>query len=649
MLKYQLSKQIFDNDIVNINYNSVELRTYEDNPDNLMWVTLLCDNVGEIHTGDNLHILYNFVYYNSLTQNTGVLSDNITVPVSSVDSIGGTISFITDKHKTLNIDAINVYLEYSYLPYQDNATIPSGTEYYYYSSLDYTYTKKLATTDISVPENNTLYFYINGSIQPKIVWTFEFSDTHYFNLNEDDISLIIQFDNSNFIEITDLYYIDFQTLGWVYYDNTVDNTSYAGAVSQILFGDIMPSKNMNGDITRIRIKRDQFMWNVSYNQDTPTVSYRQYKVRLNIPIALKDKTDLYKEGNIKEYFVQREEEKAINTPIEMEKFVYTPVVVKEINNGNMVFEDCTKINFNLHFRVHDGDDWTVNDSDSWNFDKYGNNNDSTGNKYYSYAQNAFVPLDQWKRSCQSDLLTYAGFVTNDVKYQKNKLKKSFIRLSFYDSDDPGKQSLLSYSTIFVDCNKLYSKFISRMNFNCYFNSDGDIVKGVKVDREVNAQMPPDSLAAILMTKSLNPEEIEESRLSAQISVKNRFTSNNSSEGFYLYTWELNDIPTMPADVYMKVEFNHAGYGRNIPMMAPYWDDGSGFKTNAQIVDDWTSPKTGYGIKKYTRYSYIHLKVKYDTNTKRHIYYLDPDTYGTKYDWDKSVLNINLYEARISFD
>jgi hypothetical protein len=117
----------------------------------------------------------------------------------------------------------------------------------------------------------------------------------------------------------------------------------------------------------------------------------------------------------------------------------------------------------------------------------------------------------------------------------------------------------------------------------------------------------------------------------------------------LYTWELNDIPTVPADVYMKVEFNHAGYGRNIPMMAPYWDDGRGFKTNADIVGDWKSPNTGYGIKKYTRYSYIHLKVKYDTNTKRHIYYLDPETYGTKYNWDKSVLNINLYEARISFD
>ena len=102
---------------------------------------------------------------------------------------------------------------------------------------------------------------------------------------------------------------------------------------------------------------------------------------------------------------------------------------------------------------------------------------------------------------------------------------------------------------------------------------------------------------------------------------------------------------------MKVEFNHAGYGRNIPMMAPYRDNpnNAGFKTNDEIVADWTAPNTGYGIKKYTRYSYIHLKVKYDVNTKRHIYYLDPDTYGTKYNWDKSILNINLYEARIAFE
>lgn len=591
MLKYQLNKQVFDNDILNINYNGVELTMYEEDPINFMWVTLLCNNVDEVVPGDTLSVSSNFLYINDELNQIESTSDRTTVEVVSVDNMGNTITFLDDKEKELKVDSIvaNVY---------DNV----------------------------------------------IKWTFNFTDNHYFLLSDENISLKVYYYHDAYIQLDNIEYVDFRTLVWTY-DATVENIT---ELSNIIFGGVNPDNDVEGDISNIIIKREQIRWSTP-NQENPTVTTSKYKVRFNVPIALKVKTDLYKEGNIREYFVQHEEEKAINTPIEMEKYIYTPVIVKEISNSNLTFEDCTKINFNLHFRVHDGDDWTVSDSNSWNFDKYDNHNDPTGNKYYSYAQNASVAQDQWKRSCQSDLLTYAGFVTNDVKYQKNKLKKSFIRLSYYDSDDPGKQSLLAYSTIFVDCNKLYSKFISRMNFNCYFNSDGDIVKGIKVDREVNTLMPPDSLTALLGAKSLKPEEIEESRLSSQISVKNRFTSNNSSEGFYLYTWELNDIPTIPTDVYLKVEFNHAGYGRNIPMMAPYWDDGRGFKTNAEIVGDWTSPNTGYGIKRYTRYSYIHLKTKYDVNTKRHIYYLDPDTYGTKYDWDKSILNINLYEARITFE
>lgn len=591
MLKYQLNKQVFDNDILNINYNGVELTMYEEDPINFMWVTLLCNNVDEVVPGDTLSVSSNFLYINDELNQIESTSDRTTVEVVSVDNMGNTITFLDDKEKELKVDSIvaNVY---------DNV----------------------------------------------IKWTFNFTDNHYFLLSDENISLKVYYYHDAYIQLDNIEYVDFRTLVWTY-DATVENIT---ELSNIIFGGVSPDNDVEGDISNIIIKREQIRWSTP-NQENPTVTTSKYKVRFNVPIALKVKTDLYKEGNIREYFVQHEEEKAINTPIEMEKYIYTPVIVKEISNSNLTFEDCTKINFNLHFRVHDGDDWTVSDSNSWNFDKYDNHNDPTGNKYYSYAQNASVAQDQWKRSCQSDLLTYAGFVTNDVKYQKNKLKKSFIRLSYYDSDDPGKQSLLAYSTIFVDCNKLYSKFISRMNFNCYFNSDGDIVKGIKVDREVNTLMPPDSLTALLGAKSLKPEEIEESRLSSQISVKNRFTSNNSSEGFYLYTWELNDIPTIPTDVYLKVEFNHAGYGRNIPMMAPYWDDGRGFKTNTEIVGDWTSPNTGYGIKRYTRYSYIHLKTKYDVNTKRHIYYLDPDTYGTKYDWDKSILNINLYEARITFE
>lgn len=136
----------------------------------------------------------------------------------------------------------------------------------------------------------------------------------------------------------------------------------------------------------------------------------------------------------------------------------------------------------------------------------------------------------------------------------------------------------------------------------------------------------------------------------------KWSSDRTSEGFYLYLWNDASNSIVPEDIYLKVEFNHAGYGRTIPMMAPFVEqngvsDGR-FKTVNEIKDDWINygdeskdNGLGYGIKEYLKYSYIHLKYQYDKETDRHIYFLDPDYYGF---CDSDVLNINLFEARISF-
>ena len=154
-------------------------------------------------------------------------------------------------------------------------------------------------------------------------------------------------------------------------------------------------------------------------------------------------------------------------------------------------------------------------------------------------------------------------------------------------------------------------------------------------------------------------------------VKSKNTSKASSEGFYLYIWKDNSTP-LPQDLYMKVEFNHAGYGRTIPFMMPYWDSKKwggkiGIKTFDEILEDWKDIKEEeldqhgrvswmhntdghYGIRQYTKFSYIHLKYMYDKETDKHIYYLDPDTYGniiypTGDDGNKYI-EINLYEAKV---
>ena len=45
-----------------------------------------------------------------------------------------------------------------------------------------------------------------------------------------------------------------------------------------------------------------------------------------------------------------------------------------------------------------------------------------------------------------------------------------------------------------------------------------------------------------------------------------------------------------------------------------------------------------------KFSYIHLKYEYDKDNDKHIYYLDPETYGN-INGNKEIV-INLYEAKV---
>ena len=148
---------------------------------------------------------------------------------------------------------------------------------------------------------------------------------------------------------------------------------------------------------------------------------------------------------------------------------------------------------------------------------------------------------------------------------------------------------------------------------------------------------------------------EDLRISSQFTVSDKYQSNNSSEGFYLYLWKDNDSGIIPSDIYLKVEFNHAGYGRSIPMMMPFVDPKkhngtNGIKSFQNILDDFNGNGVDkpYGIRQYIKYSYIHLKYKYDKENQCHAYYLDDNVYGN---YDSSVkdncLALNLYEAKIS--
>lgn len=347
---------------------------------------------------------------------------------------------------------------------------------------------------------------------------------------------------------------------------------------------------------------------------------------------------------------------------------------------------------------------------------------------------------------QSDLLSYLGFSNNDVKYQKSKLKKSFLRISFYDSDNIANQNLLHTSTIFIDSGELFAKYVKNINTEEEYkventvkniktgktyqkgsiidvneynslalknenNQDDDHkkkclnngeplavigtsltdketptvynVNGVRVNREPmrNEKFNKKNEKVVIDVDKGdlgdNIGEFERLRLSSQFVVADKYSSKHSSEGFYFYTYKTNDGGVFPNDIYMRVEFNHAGYGRTIPFMMPYirkseedpkigtnrYKGRKGkIKTFDDICYDWSEidfdkdldtlkedDKIGYGTARYMKYCHIKWKYRYDKATQKHIYYLDPDVYGesvtTKNGHDHNII-LNLYEGKI---
>ncbi len=422
--------------------------------------------------------------------------------------------------------------------------------------------------------------------------------------------------------------------------------------------------NPNGNIYNVEIYRENPLFGVYDNY----IIYNNSPVcSINLPLGIKFRTDLQKEQLMADYLTDRRT-KSINKINDMEKDVYHPV--QWDNEKNKKKNDIYQIIFNLHFREHRYDDWNAAPDSYWNgviFDANENkfrlmnnsNQEELGYNYFSYNK------DDWDRSNQSDLLCYLNFTNEDIRYQKSKLKKSFLRLLFFDSMNPADQNLLAYSTVFIDSGALFSKYVRHFEDKGFsaLNYNGDIVlptsldlNGIRINREpmINGE-----------TYEEFKNELEDVRLSSQFVIKDKYNSTTSSEGFYLYLWRDNDNGIIPSDLYMKVEFNHAGYGRTIPFMMPYEDkdgDNKGkIKTFKEIVEDWSPIKNenenedryvGYGIKRYLKYSYIHLKYQYDETDKRHVYYVDSDLYkGT----DESIYGIDntmkfdLYEAKINFD
>ena len=236
-------------------------------------------------------------------------------------------------------------------------------------------------------------------------------------------------------------------------------------------------------------------------------------------------------------------------------------------------------------------------------------------------------------------MTYIGFTNNDVKYQKNKLKKSFLRLMFFDSMSPTNQNLLAYYTVFMDSGGYFSKFVKHVELTDYYKAPADggraitDLVGLRVDRE-----PTIDERGELIQEST----VDEVRLGTRFIISDKYSSDASSEGFYLYLWKDNFEGTVPQDIYMKVEFNHAGFGRTVPLIM--WPK--------NIIGQ---PET-LTVENYLKNLYIRVRIAL---SDRGYVYSFPDAVSSENEeaggrrngivWENERLVLNLFEPRITPD
>ena len=212
----------------------------------------------------------------------------------------------------------------------------------------------------------------------------------------------------------------------------------------------------------------------------------------------------------------------------------------------------------------------------------------------------------------SDLIGYLNFTDNDIFYRKKKVSQSFLRFSFYNSNDPIEQKLLFYSTSFLDSTSLYGKYLKQMMFmeeNGLFDVEG-----------INPN------AAVVLCSA----DTVSSRVDTKKVLTNEYDRTKSSEGFniYLFSEDKNlNLENGEKTIYMKVEFNHAGNGKTIPLIM--WPKDESGKYIALTIDN------------FIENLYIPIKLTYIDG--KYVYYIP----GAEKN-DNGNIDLVLFEPKLDF-
>lgn len=360
-----------------------------------------------------------------------------------------------------------------------------------------------------------------------------------------------------------------------------------------------------------------------------------------------DAKRMFQEYQVNELFVKKIKNSIVPDFIDLEKVRYAPAFfeVKE-NEETPVTGDtiitmylATGLTFNLHFRTRisgqtmEGDEdidpnilvdmMKYRFEDTWHFNDEMNTWNGNGLDDEEKLREDLYSDEDFVNS--SNLIGYLGFTDDDIYNQKNRVKQSFIRLSFYDDKNPLTQNLLCYSTIFFDSGDLFGKYVKRRAM---------IEEKYDPDYEEYIQ----EIDPVVWSPTAETDTC--SAVTSQLIVNDEYDMTRSGEGFNLYLFR-EDAPleNEVQNIYMKVEFNHAGIGRTVPLIF------------------WRKDETGQA-KKLTMQNYLdnlYIPIEISLSDKGYVYSF-PDAVSAEDEdnggrcngivWENERLVLNLFEPMV---
>lgn len=439
---------------------------------------------------------------------------------------------------------------------------------------------------------------------------YDFITTYYYVFGPDVISKnkFISTDFNEF-EASKAKYIETKYNPFYYYtinvnDKGVPNEldSYGNPIRHCIFYGDKWFSCLRNTVTRKYINSGESTNGVYFN-----MSYYNASVGIS---SDSNESVLGSEDYFSESFATNVENSLIPPIIDMERIKYAPY--EKTNNNS--YKPLLEIKIYPHFRKRvlvdlENNTNTLSTSGNLYYDGWYIDNDDYNSFWNGFTGDGSVnSVSTFVRNNGkiADLIGFLNFTNNDIFYSKHKVSKSFYRLLFYDSKDPIEQKLLYYSTVFIDGTELLSKYLKQLMF--MEDSASDVV--------VNEVAVNNKNVDVVFCENNDVG----CRLDTTITITNEYDKQRCSEGFNIYLFK-DDAPegNVSKTIYMKVEFNHAGNGKTIPLIR--------IPTTEKLT-----------IENFFDYLYIPIEIR--KNGEKYIYTIDGADYAD------GVAELCLFEPKL---